>query len=84
MTLGRRERPPEMERPYQGERSRDAQERRRRNREARDAWEARWSARCAQCGHVRFHVSHEMDPETSPEGPAYHAEFEHHPFVEPG
>jgi len=37
---------------------------------------------CADCGLVRFNVVHEMDPENSPEGPEYHADFAHHPFAE--
>ncbi len=73
---------PEYERPLLGETSREARERRDRNQRTRHWWDEIRDARCAECGMVRFHVSHEMDPETSPEGPAYHADFAHHAFVE--
>jgi hypothetical protein len=75
---------PVWEPPTVGESYREANERRRRNREARDAWWAYRDARCAVCGHVRFHISHELDPEHSPEGAEYHADFAHHAFVELG
>jgi hypothetical protein len=71
---------PELERPVPGESSREARERRERNRLAREWWDDVWNDRCEVCGMVRFHVSHEMDPEHSAEGPEYHADFAHHAF----
>jgi len=76
-------RAPEWEPPVPGETPREADVRRARNRDSRDEWHRYIDTRCADCGMVRFHVSHEMDPEHSAEGPEYHAEFAHHPFVEP-
>ena len=66
-----------------GETVQQANERRYANKRDRDAWHAYGDMRCARCGMVRHHVSHEMDPENSPEGAAYHADFAHHPFEEP-
>ena len=66
--------------PVPGETSRDKSRRNYLNRCDRAAWHAYSDARCARCGMVRFHVSHEMDPEHSPEGAAYHADLPHHPF----
>lgn len=65
--------------PADGETSAEASARRAANRADRDAWHAWWSAPC-RCGLVRGNVAHEQDPEHSIEGPAYHAEFEHHAF----
>jgi hypothetical protein len=78
----RRLRAPAYERSADGETPRERTQRQSRNRLARQEWEAFTDARCLDCGQVRFHVSHEMDPATSPEGPEYHADFAHHPFRE--
>lgn len=42
-----------------------------------------WSGglNCAVCGLKEINVVHEQDPEHSPEGPEYHAEFAHHQFT---
>lgn len=73
-----------MEPPVAGETSKQAEERRSRNRLARDEWGAFLDARCARCDHVRFHVFHEEDPATSVEGPDYYADIldQLHPFEE--
>ena len=68
--------------PTSGESSRDATTRRWANRVDRDARDRYTDARCDVCGQVRHHVSHEMDPDNSPEGPEYHADFTHHPFAQ--
>ena len=68
--------------PVPGETSREAVIRRDRNRENRMAWNDYLGDRCAYCRHVRFHVGHETDPATSPEGRAYHETISHHAFVE--
>jgi hypothetical protein len=36
---------------------------------------------CETCGMKRINVVHEQDPEHSAEGPEYHANFAHHPFL---
>jgi hypothetical protein len=74
---------PTYEPPVERETASEARQRRKRNSDAEKAWLRYEGARCGRCGMVRFHVSHEMDPETSSEGPRYHANIAHHPFVEP-
>jgi hypothetical protein len=69
--------------PVEGETKYQAQQRRAANNADIAGWNAFADTRCGECGLVRFHVSHEMEPENSPEGAAYHAGFAHHEFVEP-
>lgn len=69
--------------PVAGETQREAAKRRAANRNEIAAWHRYTDVRCDGCGMVRFHVSHEMDPEHSAEGTAYHAGFAHHPFEDP-
>jgi hypothetical protein len=73
---------PGMAGPVAGETTSEARRRRGLNAVRRARWYAYVDDRCAECGQVRFHVSHEMDPEHSAEGPEYHADFAHHPFRE--
>lgn len=72
------------EAPVPGETKREAALRSERNRRARAEWERLADQRCAKCGHVRFHVFHEPNPATSPEGADYYADIldELHPFEE--
>lgn len=67
--------------PEPGESTREATQRRHLNAKRRDAWRWLWDDRCA-CGQVRFHVTHEQDPENSPEGMDYFADMLDalHPF----
>ena len=68
--------------PQYGETGAEANQRCAANREAYARWHAYWyGSRCLDCGLVRANVVHEQDPENSPEGAAYHAELEHHPFL---
>ena len=73
---------PKYRPPVPGETSSEKARRTRANRLDREARHRYSDALCARCGMVRFHVSHEQDPEHSPEGAAYHADFAHHPFEE--
>jgi hypothetical protein len=68
--------------PVPGETWREAEERRRLNRDEQAAWWRWCDERCVDCSHVRFHVTHEQDPEHSAEGPEYHTDIPHHAFVE--
>jgi hypothetical protein len=70
---------PRAEPPVPGETSREARERRERNRQVRADREHWDMARC-RCGLARVNVVHEMDPASAPEGPDYYADFEQHPF----
>ena len=68
--------------PQPGETPREAQQRRHTNHLVQGEWDLAAYAKCARCGMARINVVHELDPETSIEGPSYFADFrdELHPF----